>query len=103
MAIVTPDLAQKHLRLDEITDEVLVYIDAAEEFAQEFLNRSVYADEVPLDDETGIVANGLIIAAILLILGHLYENREAVTNVTLSSAPLGALNLLQPYRVGMGV
>lgn len=43
--------------------------------------------------------------AILLYVGHYYENREASINTGNNAAelPLGAQHLLQPYRVNMGV
>ena len=36
--------------------------------------------------------------AVLLLTGHLYENREAVTPVTLNEIPIGVYNLVAPYR-----
>jgi hypothetical protein len=45
-------------------------------------------------------------AAILLIVGHLYENREEVvehSNQTLLNIPTGAEALLRPLRVRMGM
>ncbi|OZI31737.1 hypothetical protein CAL29_28100 [Bordetella genomosp. 10] len=48
----------------------------------------------------GIVANGSLLAAVRLTLGHLYANREAViTGVTVTELPLGVPDLLRPYRV----
>lgn len=38
--------------------------------------------------------------AVLLIVGHLYENREWVSGEALSEIPAGAHALLSPYRVG---
>jgi len=103
MPLITIDAARKHLRIDDETDEIQVYINAAEEYAQQFLNRRVHELTVPVEDETGIVVNDLIRAGILLILGHLYLNRETVTDVTVNEVPMGALHLLQPYRIDMGV
>lgn len=37
--------------------------------------------------------------AMLLVLGHLYENREDSTDVALESIPLGAEALARPYRL----
>lgn len=37
--------------------------------------------------------------ALLLIVGHLYEHREAVNDVQLHEIPMGAQWLLDPYRV----
>ena len=48
----------------------------------------------------GIVVNEAIKAAVLLIVGHLYANREDVaTGVSVASLPNGADYLLQPYKV----
>ncbi|ANN66466.1 head-tail connector protein [Bordetella bronchialis] len=50
----------------------------------------------------GIVANGSILAAVRLTLGHLYANRESVaTGVTVAELPLGVADLLRPYRLVM--
>ncbi len=51
----------------------------------------------------GIVINDLISAAILLIVGHLYENRQEAQPGTVTQIPMGAHHLLQPFRVDMGV
>jgi hypothetical protein len=52
----------------------------------------------------GIAVNEQIEAAILLTLGHLYENRaDTVVGVPIVALPMGAHCLLQPFRVGMGV
>ncbi|ODA67669.1 Phage gp6-like head-tail connector protein [Methyloligella halotolerans] len=37
-------------------------------------------------------------SAILLMVGHLYEHREAVTDVSLGAAPLAVDALIAPYR-----
>lgn len=46
-------------------------------------------------------------AAMLLIVGSLYENRQqdqmGSARITYNSLPLGVYNLLQPYRNGLGV
>ena len=36
--------------------------------------------------------------AVLLLAGHLYENREATTPATLSEIPIGVYTLVAPYR-----
>lgn len=41
--------------------------------------------------------------AILLILGHLYENRQDVTYQQHHRLPMGSEYLLQPYRISMGL
>lgn len=42
-------------------------------------------------------------AAILLVLGDLYENREDSTPLTLSTLPNGAKALMRPYRLELGM
>jgi len=52
----------------------------------------------------GMVVNPAIQAACLLILGHLFANREDVaTGVTVAELPMGSRHLLGPYRIRMGV
>ena len=41
--------------------------------------------------------------AILLILGHLYENRQDVGDIQMHALPMGARALLQPLRLGQGM
>lgn len=42
-------------------------------------------------------------AAMLLVLGALYENREDQTEARLSQIPLGAMALMAPYRLRLGM
>ena len=45
--------------------------------------------------------------AMLLIVGNFYENRQqdvlGSTRISFNSLPLGVYNLLQPYRLGLGI
>ena len=106
MALVTLEIARKHCRSDEYDDDVLaVYLSAAEQSVADYLNRQVYATQEELNgDERGIIVNGVIVAAILLICGHLYANREEVlSGVTVTQLPVGARELLRPHRLIQGV
>ena len=109
--LVTDEQVRDHLRI-EANEDVSVYVGAAQESAQQFLNRRVYAsnDELTaaeLEGSAGLepmIANDAIRAAILLILGHLYANREEVVTGTIATElPMTSRHLLQPYRKGMGV
>lgn len=51
----------------------------------------------------GIAMNPQIEAAVLLILGNLFENRQDVQQGTVSKLPIGSTELLFPFRVGLGV
>lgn len=109
------DLAtvKQHLRVSDNDDDALIglYWLAAQDSAEQFLNRTVYADQTALDnalllDETdnGVVTNASIEAAVLLVTGHLYASREDVAvGVSVAQLPSGSERLLMPYRVGMGV
>jgi hypothetical protein len=92
-----------HLRVDDATEDALigVYVTAAEEFAMQFLGRTIYADATAQgSDADGIVINPAVQAALLLIVGHLYANREdVVVGASVSALPHGADCLLQPYKV----
>jgi len=114
--IVTLARAQVHLRTDDDyeSDNIQLYLDAAIDYAQQYTNRIFYANtddlaagvlaETAGDDP--IVAPPSVIAAILLTVGRLYENRSDMSvgsRVTLVALPEGAKSLLLPYRVGMGV
>lgn len=112
MNLVTPDQVRQHCRAEPEDDSLLtVYADAAEQMAQDFLNRRVFEDAdtlaaAVLDGSAGddpIVVNQAIRAAILLIAGHLYRNREAVADDAAHELPMGAHSLLWPHRVGLGV
>jgi len=67
---------------------------------------SVYraAQAAAAETRAGLVINAAVNAAILLICGHLFENRQDVITGTIATQiPNGSLYLLQPYRVGLGV
>ena len=107
MSITTLVEAKAHLRVTHSSEDTLIqiYIDAAEENASEYLNRAIYETDIG-SDLTGIVMNGSIKAAVLLFVGHLYNNREAVTMERLNmpmELPMGTKYLLNPYRLEMGV
>jgi hypothetical protein len=75
--------------------------DAAEEYAS-----YVYAEAQDSARRTraGIVIDDMIRAGALLILGHLFANREdTVVGVTVASLPQGSRAVLAPYRVSMGI
>ena len=109
MSLVTLSQAKQHLRVDDTHEDALIqlYIDAAEQSTADYLERGVYSDAAALaaatSDPNGIVINSAILAAILLQVGHLHANREAVTLGNAVELPLGVKYLLQPHRYGVGV
>lgn len=112
MDLVSIEQVRAHCRASSDDDTMLeVYAGAAEQQAQDFLNRRVFADSeamaaAVLDGSAGddpMVTNNAITAAILLLTGHLFRNREAVTTESARELPLGVTQLLWPHRVGLGV
>lgn len=106
------DIAKQHLRVTHSEEDgvIALYLQAAQSHAAQHLNRNIYDDEAALlagilaGDLTGIVSNGAIDAAVLLICGTLYSNREQEATGTISTElKFGAHQLLQPYRIGLGV
>lgn len=157
MNLVTIAQVRSHCRAEAEDDTLLTaYADAAEQRAQDFLNRRVFATQVALDaaisglatkvanaetahraaleaaqslegearctaraaadlalsrvmceareTAVGMVVNPAIVGAVLLIAGHLYRNRESVITGTIATElPEGAIAMLWPHRVGLGV
>lgn len=113
MNAISLDVAMLHLRAEaDDLEHVELLLEAAEDSAEQYLNRRFYADVAALeaaisDGSAGpnpTVANASIKAACLLILGSLYSNREdVVVGITASEIPMGSRSLLTPYRVGWGV
>lgn len=104
MTVLTLEDAKLHLRLetgDTAEDAQLQdLIDAAVDYASQFLNRPIpWAG----DDGTEIPLPASVRAAILLILGDLYENREGQIVGTIRADNPAVERLLHFYRVGLGV
>ena len=108
MALLDLPLVKKHLRVafDDDDAEIALYQAAAESMVTETLDRVVVETGTVLPlvdedgyDETAMVVNPAIQAAILLVTGHLYEHREAVTDLKTEELPMSVRALLAPWRV----
>ncbi len=105
MAVLDIKVAKRHLNLHEdcgVDDLLLtqVYMPAAEDHVAQYLNRPV-----PWKDSAGsdVPVPASVLAAMLLVLADLHENREAqFVGVTAMANPT-VRNLLNPFRVGLGV
>lgn len=49
------------------------------------------------------VVPSAIVAATLMLVSHMYLNREATTTETLQTVPMGVINLLDIYRTRLGM
>ena len=114
MPILTTEQAIEHCRADPEADAAMIglYLAAAVDVAQDYLNRKIFADQAELDAEVvagtagdaPMVATYAIKAAILLICGHLFANREDVVAGMQSYAmPMGSRDLLRPRRRSLGL
>jgi len=114
MSFITLEEAKAHLRVDGSDEDTLIAaaLNAAERYCVTYLNRGVYVSQEALDAAIAAEeasANAMVILddiryAMLLVLGHLYANREDnVTGTIVSELKLGARNLLQPYRIMPGL
>ncbi|SHM46354.1 Phage gp6-like head-tail connector protein [Pseudomonas asturiensis] len=113
MSVIDIEAAMLHCRAEEADrSDVQLKLEAAEESAMAYLNRSFYADTesmaaAVLDLSAGedpMIINKAITSACLLILGNLYANREdSVVGVSVAELPQGSRSLLHPYRVSLGV
>ena len=110
MSLVSLEMAKRHLRVfhDDEDAEIGLYLTAAETAVMEHIDRVVYpsAEDSPPgappsdDDGTAIEVTPAIVAAILLMLGDLYEIREADSTVGGRAVlPRHVRALLAPYRV----
>ena len=108
MALIDLPLVKKHLRIfhDDEDSEISLYLAAAESMVIQTLDRVVVeaGTTLPIEgetgyDETAIVVSPAIQAAILLVTGHLYEHREAATDLKIEELPMSVRHLIAPWRV----
>lgn len=104
MTIITLDTAKAHLRVETNDEDVLIqlYLNAARQSAEDYISRPIYAnqnEQLFAEDESGVLVNDAIRAAVLLQLGTLYRDREATSEKPTTELSLGAKHLLQPYKL----
>jgi uncharacterized phage protein (predicted DNA packaging) len=98
---------QMHIDADDTSEDLLLsrYLNSSKRAVANYVNRVVYWTELdrPIDPlpvpEYAIDASEDFELAVLLLVGHYYNNREAVTEANISQIPLGISFLLNPYRV----
>lgn len=101
---MTLDQVKKHLRLclndAEENDHLDLITSAAVSHASQYIDRPI-----PWADESGelVPVPPDVKAAILLIIGDLYENREGLIVGTIVATNPAVQNLLHFHRVGLGI
>lgn len=104
MSLLDIDLVKKHLRVDAAEEDTIIaaYQAAAENIIVEYLDRDVYAvgDSPTSTDLYAMTLEPSITAAILLLIGDLYANRETDPKIPGDAVlPRPVRALLAPWRV----
>jgi uncharacterized phage protein (possible DNA packaging) len=96
MEPVTVAEAKQHLRVEHDDEDALItnLITAAREYCEDFQNVKL----VPGEDEEPLPVSARVKSAILLLVGHWYENRQAVSEKPGTEVPLGVSALLWQER-----
>ena len=95
---VSIELLKQHVRADDFSDDdnyLKHLIGAAEEFVRTSTNRT--------DEDLKVLGGGEdwpkpLQQAVLLIAGHWYNQREAVSGVQMAEVPYTLQALVKPYR-----
>lgn len=98
MATTKLELLKKHVRADDFSDDddyLLHLLSAAEEYVYTATNRT--SAEL-LEMGGGDALPATLQQAVLLIAGHWYNQREAVSGVQMAEVPYTLQALVKPYR-----
>ena len=104
---IEPSLVRQHCRIDDDftgDDNLLeIFTGAAARYVETWTRRKLYkTNNEPgfADDEDRLLLDDDVRTAMLLLIGHWYENREAtIAGQAVASLPLAVDALLQPYRI----
>lgn len=97
MATVDLELLKKHVRADDFADDddyLAHLLDAAEQYVCTATNR----EAAELLEMGGGELPTMLQQAVLLIAGHWYNQREAVSGVQMAEVPYTLQALIKPYR-----
>jgi hypothetical protein len=105
--IISLSEIKSHLRIDhaDSDSDLMLYIEAAEADVANFLNRSLTSwgpEGSPVGGSPSAAVPEPVRHAIKMIVGDLYENREAAGAVAVQINPT-CQRLLFPYRIELGV
>ena len=97
MATVDLELLKKHVRADDFADDddyLAHLLDAAEQYVCTATNR----EAAELLEMGGGKLPTMLQQVVLLIAGHWYNQREAVSGVQMAEVPYTLQALIKPYR-----
>ncbi|HBX8260394.1 MULTISPECIES: head-tail connector protein [Klebsiella pneumoniae complex] len=101
------EVVKEHCRIEpDFTDDdslLTLYIGAASRYVETWTRRKMYESETSegyADNPDSILPGDDVKAAMLLLIGHWYANRESVNIGSITSEiPFATEALLQPYRI----
>lgn len=103
MRFLTLEQIKQQLRIEPDFIEDNAYLEhlgeVAELAVENDLNRTLYVTDVPESDPFGLLVNVRHQQAMLLMVGQLYENREATSDLTMKEVPLAYQHLIERDRV----
>ncbi|STN17309.1 putative prophage head-tail adaptor [Escherichia coli] len=89
-AIVEKLRAQCRIDTDDATDDelLMLYFRAACRKAENFINRKLYEETVPEGDPEGVLIADDVLLALMLLVGHWYENRGKFLRCQQGTSPV---------------
>ncbi|MCX2589467.1 head-tail connector protein [Proteus vulgaris] len=101
------ELVKQHCNIDpDFTDDdklLTLYTNSAVKFVENYTRRTLYekeASEGCQEDADHLLLTDDVSAAMLLLIGQWYDNREGViSGRSFSTQPFAVEALLQPYRI----
>ncbi|MBG3131831.1 phage gp6-like head-tail connector protein [Proteus mirabilis] len=101
------ELVKQHCNIDpDFSDDdklLALYTNSAVKFVENYTRRTLYEKEVSegyQEDADHLLLTDDVSAAMLLLIGQWYENREGViSGRSFSTQPFAVEALLQPYRI----
>lgn len=97
MTVVSLELFKKHVRADDFADDD-TYLAHLLEVAQESVINATNRTEAELTEMGGGAFPVSLQHAIMLLGGHLYNQRESVSQVQLHAVPDSLQALIKPFR-----
>lgn len=88
---------KRHLMADDFTQDD-EYITALGEAAEMHIERIIGRQLADIYNEHGNTMPADLEHAVRLLVGHWYNQREAVASATMNEVPLGMYSLVAPYR-----
>ncbi len=101
------ELVKSHCNIDaDFTDDdklLALYVGSAVKYVENYTRRKLYESESSAgyqDDPDPLLLSDDVSAALLLLVGQWYENREnIISGQSFSTQPFAVSALLQPYRI----